>query len=156
MLVLIATDDLHGSTLDDRHDAVDGELVTPVVLECPDPHCDVCRRAWFGLVSHGGTTTAMVVDRPGVTEADLRVRVHEWLECSGVVDAVMQIRELDDDAEDEVEDDDPDLRDPVAEIAEIVDDHVREIRLICATYPVGTVVSRLGSLVAPRHVARAA
>lgn len=141
MLVLIATDELQGSAHDDHHYAVDGELVTPVVIECPDAHCEVCQRAWFGLVSHGGTTTAMVVERPGVTEADLRRRIHDWLDCTGLVDTVA--------ADDEVDD-------PVAAIGDIVDDHVREIRLICATYPVGTIVSRLGTLVAPRHLARAA
>ena len=141
MLVLIATDELQGSTQDDHHYAVDGELVTPVVIECPDAHCEVCQRAWFGLVSHGGTTTAMVVERPGVTEADLRRRIHDWLDCTGLVDTVAADDQLDD---------------PVAAVADIVDDHVREIRLICATYPVGTVVSRLGTLVAPRHLAQAA
>ena len=46
------------------------------MLDCPDEHCDVCDRGWFGLVSHGATTTAMVVDRPGVTEHMLRTRLH--------------------------------------------------------------------------------
>ena len=46
--------------------------------------------------------------------------------------------------------------DPVAAVDELVSAHLAEIRTICATYPVGTVVSRLGQLVAPRHLADAA
>lgn len=151
MLVLIATDEFHTAAHDDRQLAVDGELVTPVLLECADPHCDECQRQWFGLVSHGGTTTATVVDRPGVTEADLRRRIHEWLDCRGVVAAVVEGAESG-----SLEVDGMPVVDAVAALADLVDDHVREIRLICATYAVGTVVSRLGSLVAPRHLARAA
>jgi hypothetical protein len=143
MLVLIATDELQGSSPHDHHSAVDGELVTPVALDCADPHCDVCARAWFGLVSHGATTTAMVVDRPGVTAADLRRRVHEWLDCAGTIDLVVQAAEADGD-------------DPVAVVADLVDAHIAEIRLVCASYPVGTIVSRLGVLVSPRRLSRAA
>ena len=143
MLVLIATDELQGRAPGDHHSAVDGELVTPVTLECADPHCDVCARAWFGLVSHGGTTTAMIVDRPGVTEADLRRRIHEWLDCAGAVDLVVQATE-------------DDGGDPVAAVADLVDAHLDEIRLVCASYPLGTIVSRLGTLVSPRRLARAA
>jgi len=155
MLVLIATDQLRtsrpGSTPDDHHGAVDGELVTPVVMECADPHCDRCTRAWIGLVSHGDTTTAMIVDRPGVTVADLKRRIHDWLECGGWIDIVMDAAEA---GVYEVEG--VRVDDPVAAVAELVEAHIREIRLVCASFPVGTVVSRLGSLVAPRHLAQAA
>ena len=151
MLVLIATDELQGTAHGDRHHAVDGELVTPVVLECSDPGCDVCARAWFGLVSHGGTTTAMVVDRPGVTEAAIRSRIHEWLDCSGTVDLIVQASEAG-----EYEVDGVCVVDPVGAVDELVSAHLTEIRTICATYPVGTIVSRLGQLVAPRHLASAA
>ena len=48
MLVLVATKGPDGALPSDRHFAVEGELVVPVVLECPDTHCDVCARAWFG------------------------------------------------------------------------------------------------------------
>ncbi len=145
MLVLIATDVSHAATPSDHHHAVDGELVAPVVLDCIDEHCDVCRRAWFGLVSHGGTTTAMVVDRPGVSEAVLRERVHAWLDCNGTVDLVVQAVE-----QGEYEVAGQVLDDPVAAVAELVDAHVDEIREICANYPIGTVVSRMGQLIAPR------
>jgi hypothetical protein len=152
MLVLIATDELHGtSTPSDHHCAVDGELVAPVVLECSDALCDVCQRAWFGLVSHGATTTAMVVDRPGVTESILRERLHGWLDCSGTIDLIVQA----------VEDGDYEVAgecfdDPVSAVDDLVSAHVQEIREICANYPVGTMVSRMGQLVAPRAVAEAA
>jgi hypothetical protein len=151
MLVLIATDSLHGANEHDRQHAVDGELVTPVILECPDDRCEVCRRAWFGLVSHGGTTSAMVVDRPGVTESILRERIHSWLDCMGTVDLVVQATEAG-----EYEVDGRVIDDPVAAVDELVDDHVREIRLICEQFGIGTMVSRMGSLVAPRVADQAA
>jgi hypothetical protein len=151
MLVLIATDELHGATPNDHHCAIDGELVTPVVLECPDEHCDVCSRAWFGLASHGPTTTAMVVERPGVTEAILRERLHGWLDCTGAVDSIVQAVEAG-----EYEVAGQRFDDPVAAVAELVDAHIDEMREICASYPVGTTVSRLGQLVAPRSWTEAA
>ena len=155
MLVLIATDELSteplGATPSDHHCAVDGELVAPVVLDCPDERCDVCNRGWFGLVSHGATTTAMVVDRPGVTEHVLRTRLHGWLDSNGTIDAVVQAVEAGDYVVNgEVFDD------AVAAVDDLVSAHVDEIREICANYPVGTIVSRMGQLVAPRSTAVAA
>jgi len=152
MLVLIATDELQGATTpSDHHCAVDGELVAPVVIECPDEHCDVCNRAWFGLVSHGATTTAMIVDRPGVTASILRERLHGWLDCTGTVDAVVQAVEAG-----RYEVHGCVVDDPVAAVAELVDAHLDEINEICANFPVGTVVSRMGQLVAPRAWSEAA
>lgn len=151
MLVLIATDELHGHVPSDHHHAVDGELVVPVVLDCIDDSCEACARGWFGLVSHGGTTTAMVVDRPGVTESILRRRIHDWLDCGGVVDRVVQAVEAG-----EYEVGGELLDDPVVAVDELVQAHIDEIREICATYAVGTIVSRLGQLVAPRSWADAA
>ena len=151
MLVLIATDELHGATVNDHHHAVDGELVAPVVLECPDDRCDVCRRAWFGLVSHGPTTTAMVVDRPGVTEAVLRERLHGWLDHNGTIDLIVQAVDHGD-----YEVAGERFGDPVAAVADLVAAHIQEIREICAHYPVGTTLSRMGQLVAPRAGSEAA
>ena len=155
MLVLIATDELAtdqlGSTPSDHHHAVDGELVAPVVIECPDDHCDVCNRAWFGLVSHGGTTTAMVVDRPGVTDHVLRTRIHDWLDCNGTIDLVVQAVEAG-----EYEVSGQVFDDPVAAVDDLVSAHVDEIREICANFAVGTILSRMGQLVAPRSWAAAA
>ena len=151
MLVLIATDDVqhHPHARPDR--AIDGELVAPVVVPCHDPNCESCGHAWFGLVSHGPTETAMVVDRPGVTEADLRRRIHDWLDCQGVIDVIVDAAERGGYTVDGER-----VDDPVAAVAELVDEHVREIRMICASYPVGTVVSRFGSLVSASGLADAA
>ena len=151
MLVLVATKDLQGCSPSDRHFAKDGELVTPVVLECLDSDCDVCARAWFGLVSHAGTTTAVVADRPGVTEADLRRALHDWLDHQGTIDLIVQAAE---DGEYDV--DGHCVTDPVAAVAELVDAHIKEIREICTEFPVGTVVSRMGTLVSERVRLRAA
>lgn len=151
MRVLIATDHLQGSASTDHHDAVDGEIVMPVVVECGVPACDRCLRGWIGLVSHGATTTAMVVDRPGVTPVDLRRRVHDWLDRAGVVDTVVQAVEA---GAYEVAGQPVD--DPVVAVAELVEVHVAEIREVCDAFAVGTTVSRLGGLVAARRIDDAA
>ena len=147
MLMLIATGELPDSGPSDHHLAVDGELVAPVVLECPDTLCDVCPRAWFGLVSRAGTTTAMIVDRPDLTEAVLRDRIHDWLESCGSIDLVVEASEAG-----EYEVAGVRITDPLVAVDELVSAHVDEIRAICAEFPVGTVVSRFGQLVAPRAI----
>ena len=59
----------------------------------------------------------MVVDRPGVTEAILRERIHGWLDRTGTVDLVVQAAEAG-----EYEVDGQLVGDPVAAVAELVDD----------------------------------
>ena len=145
MLVLVAAKDPEGMLPSDRHFAVDGELVVPIVLECPDTHCDVCARAWFGLASHAATTTAMIADRPGVTGAELRRLVHDWLDHKGTVGLIVQAAE---DGEYQV--DGFPITDPVTAVADLVDAHVEMIRDICDGFPIGTVVSRMGTLVSER------
>ena len=89
----------------------------------------------------------MVVDRPGVDEAALRARLHDWLDAQGAVDAIVQAAEA--------EGCDPDgvpFDDPVAAVADLVDAHLAEIEAICRAFPVGTVVGRLGALVAPHRL----
>jgi hypothetical protein len=148
MLVLIATDPTPAhrrrAPRVDVPAAVDGELVTPPVVDCPDVECSTCATGWFGLVSHGASTTAMVVDRPGVTLADLERRIHDWLDCNGIVDTIVQAVE----AGEYVVDGQP-FDDPVAAVDDIVMAHVHDIQQICAEFPVGTELSRLGSLVSP-------
>lgn len=148
MLVLIATDSSPAHRRrrpwPDYKPAVDGELVSPPVIDCPDADCSSCAQGWFGLVSHGATTSAMVVDRPGVTLADLKRRIHDWLDCGGVVDTIVQAV----DAGEYVVDGEP-FGDPVAAVDDIVMAHVHHIQQICAEFPVGTALSRLGSLVSP-------
>lgn len=148
MLVLIATDPKPAhrrrAPLAEAQAAVDGELVTPPVVDCPDVECDTCATGWFGLVSHGASTTAMVVDRPGVTLADLKRRIHDWLDCNGIVDTIVQAVEAG-----EYVVDGEQFDDPVAAVDDIVLAHIDDIQQICAEFPVGTELSRLGSLVSP-------
>lgn len=151
MRVLIALDEQHRSSHAADGHAVDGELVTPVIVACADDGCEACQTSWFGLASHGGCAAAMVVERPGVTEWDLRGRLHDWLDCIGLVDRIVQASEA---GEHEV--DGVDVADPLAAVDALVGDHLAEIREICRTFPVGTVVSRLGQLVAARPVGLAA
>lgn len=152
MRVLIAVDHPGDRFGHDRSEgAIDGELVTPVIVGCDDPACTACHGAWFGLASHGPALAAMVVERPGVTAADLRHRVHAWLDCLGVVEQVVEATEAG-----EFELGGVRITDPVAAVGELVTDHVNEIAEICATFPVGTVLGRLGTLVAPHGVGLAA
>ena len=72
MLVLIATNEQQGSDPADYSFTVEGELVTPLANECASGGQCGCNRGFPGLASGFATTTAMVVDRPGVTEDDLR------------------------------------------------------------------------------------
>ncbi|HUF96484.1 MAG TPA: hypothetical protein VMM60_00045 [Ilumatobacter sp.] len=154
MRVLIATnlpdasETVHGQL---GRTAVDGELVAPTILECADRFCDTCRRGWFGLSTHRSTITAMVVERQHLAESQLRQLIHEWLDCQGTIDAVMQAV---DDGEFEVGGEV--VVDPVVAIDDLITDHVEEMRTICEAFPVGTVLSRMGSLVSPRVDARAA
>lgn len=155
MLVLIATDPTPAHRArhprSEVHTAVDGELVTPPVLDCADIDCRTCSTGWFGLVSHGTTATAMVVDRPGVTLGDLTWRIHDWLDCAGLVDTIVQAVESG-----EYTVDGELFDDPVAAVDELVMAHVHDIQQICAEFPVGTELSRLGSLVSPTHARVAA
>lgn len=144
MRVLIATDQHRRSAHDHDGSAIDGELVAPVVIGCPDAACQPCHGSWYGLVSHRGTPTAMVVERPGVGEVDVRARLHDWLDCTGTIDQVVQAAEAG-----EYEVDGMRVADPVQAVDELVADHLAEIREICSAFPVGTVLSRLGHLVAP-------
>lgn len=147
MLVLIATDSSpahHQRRRNGATAAIDGELVTPPVVDCPDVHCASCATGWFGLVSHGSTRTAMVVDRPGVRLADLKRRIHDWLDCGGIVDTIVQAVEAG-----EYEVDGVLITDPVEAVDEIVMAHIDDLRRICEEFPVGTELSRLGALVCP-------
>jgi hypothetical protein len=151
MLVLVATTHMQGSVSSDRCFAVDGELVAPAVLDCPDRHCEVCPRAWCGLASGGVTTTAMVVERPGVSPSDLRRAVHEWLDRNGTIDLIVQASEAG-----QYEVDGVPVVDPVIAVDDLVSAHIREIRDICEHFRPGTIVSRMDSLVSARVMRRAA
>lgn len=148
MLVLIATNELQGTSPDDYSFTVEGELVTPLAAECASGEQCGCDRGFPGLASGFATTTAMIAERPGVTEDDLRDAVFDWLDRTGWIDLFEETAHergsIDDDAEFDVDGDVDDL------IESIIDEHVESINDICSTYPVGTVISRRGSLVTTR------
>ena len=87
----------------------------------------------------------MCSDRPGVTEAELRRLVHDWLDHKGTVGLIVQAAE---DGDYQV--DGFPITDPVTAVADLVDAHVEMIRDICDGFPIGTVVSRMGTLVSER------
>ena len=90
MLVLIATGELQGTQPDDYSFTVEGELVTPVAAECASGERCGCDRGFPGLASGFATTTAMVAERPGVTEDDLRdaVRLQRRLRLGNAAEGV--------------------------------------------------------------------
>ena len=132
-------------------DAVDGEVVTPVLLECTQPERCRCSRAWAGLSTSGFAELAEVADRPNLGRAELRAAIHALLDEVGWIDEMMQAYEAGDARFDGIE-----LTDPVWATECMVDDHLEQIERICDTFPVGTVLSRLGDLVAPTVESRAA
>ena len=147
MLVLIATNELQGSDPDDYSFTVEGELVTPVATECASGERCGCNRGFPGLASGFATTTAMIVDRPGVTEDDLRDAVFDWMDRGGWIDLFERAAHERADANDDVIDPNDDVDDL---IESVIDEHVDCIHEICSTYPEGTVVMRRGTLVATR------
>ena len=83
MRVLVATNQLQGSTPGDYAHTVEGELVLVEVAECDSPEDCGCGRGWPGMASRKATTTAMVVELAHLSEADLRQAITDWLETSG-------------------------------------------------------------------------
>ena len=147
MLVLIATNELQGSAPGDYSFTVEGELVTPLATECASGERCGCNRGFPGLASGFATTTAMIVDRPGVTEDDLRDAVFDWMDRGGWIDLFEASARERADANDGVIDANDDVDDL---IESVIDEHVDCIHEICRTYPEGTVVVRRGTLVATR------
>ncbi len=147
MLVLIATNELQGSAPGDYSFTVEGELVTPVASECASGERCGCNRGFPGLASGFATTTAMIVDRPGVTEDDLRDAVFDWMDRGGWIELFERAALERADANDATIDPNDDVDDL---IESVIDEHVDCIHEICRTYPEGTVVMRRGTLVATR------
>ena len=151
MLVLIATNELQGTAPDDYAWTVEGELVTPVATECAEGDRCGCARGFPGLASDRATTTAMITERPGVTEDDLRDAVADWLDRGGWLDLLKSaaversIAAGHDGCLDMTE-----LADIDATVEAIVDEHVEMISQVCASFPEGTVVERHGTLVMAR------
>ena len=149
MLVLIATNELQGTSPDDYSFTVEGELVTPLAAECASGEQCGCDRGFPGLASGFATTTAMIAERPGVTEDDLRDAVFDWLDRTGWIDLFEETARdrasIDDvDAVFDVDGDVGDL------IESIIDEHVDCIHQVCSAYPVGTVVVRRGTRIMTR------
>jgi hypothetical protein len=147
MLVLIATNELQGSDPGDYSFTVEGELVTPLAAECASGERCGCNRGFPGLASGFATTTAMVVDRPSVTEDDLRDAVFDWMDRSGWIELFESAAQERADANDGVTDPNDDVDDL---IESVIDEHVDCIHEICRTYPEGSVVTRRGTLVMTR------
>ena len=131
-------------------EAVDGELVTPVLLECTEPARCRCNRSWAGLSTTGFSGLAEVADRPNLGRAELRRAIHNLLDEVGWIADVVQAIEVD------RADGITDVDDPVWAVERMIDDHLAQIDEICSTFPVGTVLSRLGDLVAPTVESRSA
>lgn len=131
-------------------EAVDGELVTPVLLECTEPARCRCNRSWAGLSTTGFSGLAEVADRPNLDRSELRRAIHNLLDEVGWIDDVVQAIEAD--RADGV----ADVDDPVWVVQRMIDDHLAQIDEICSTFPAGTVLSRLGDLVAPTVESRSA
>jgi len=147
MLVLIATNELQGTDPGDYSFTVEGELVTPLASECASGERCGCNRGFPGLASGFATTTAMVIDRPGVTEDDLRDAVFDWMDRGGWIELFESAARERADANDGVTDPNDDVDDL---IESVIDEHVDCIHEICRTYPEGSVVTRRGTLVMTR------
>ena len=145
MLVLIATHEFQGTAPGDYSHTVDGELVTAVVTECGSSDRCGCNRGFPGLASAKATTTAMIVDRPGVTEEDLRDAIYDWLDRGGWIDLIELA--TDEDGPFEYADD---------AVEDMINDHLDMITEVCASFPVGTVLSRRGQLISSRSMPTAA
>jgi hypothetical protein len=154
MRVLIATNELQGLSPGDYAWTVEGELVSGVATECDDGDRCGCSRGFVGLASSRATTTAMIVERPGIERADLRDAVHESLRRGGWI----RLLEAAYDAECEECDDEgiAGLDHPDDTIEEIIDEHVDTSEDVCDAFALHTVISREGALVFPRSVPKAA
>lgn len=133
MLVLVATNELQGTSGRDYAHTVEGELVTPVAAECGAPDRCGCNIGFPGLASSRATTTAIIADLPHITEAALRDVIIGALERDGWFDLVDEDGAM-----------------------ELVDEHIECIGAVCDNFPVGTVVGRDGSFVYARSARRAA
>ena len=133
MLVLVATEEMQGTVDGDYFWAIEGELVTPVVAECATPESCGCGAGFPGLATSRATTTATITELAHLTENDLRNVIEGALERDGWFDLI-----------------------DAGEAHELVDEHVDCIAAVCASFPVGTVVGRDGSIVFSRSAAKAA
>ena len=80
--LLVATTKGQGQRSDDYAWAVDGELVYVPDNDCSNPKCG-CERGFAGLASSKSTTTALVVDRPDISEGLLFELLDDAMERQG-------------------------------------------------------------------------
>jgi hypothetical protein len=155
MRVLIATNEHQGLAPDDYSWTVEGELVSGVATECSVGDRCGCSRGFVGLASSRATTTAMIVERPGIERDDLRDAVHESLRRGGWIELIEDAYEADC-KEIERLGMVAGLQAPDAAVEEIIDEHVETIEDVCNAFPLHTVICRQGSLVFPRAMPNAA
>jgi hypothetical protein len=151
MLVLVATNELQGTAPGDYAWTVEGELVTPVATECASGERCGCNRGFPGLARGRATTTALVVDRPGVGPSDLRDAVFDWLDRGGWIDLLRQTaieRSVAAGRGGHLEPRDDDDIDSMVDA--VIDEHVDMIEEVCSAFPEGTVIVRQGPLVSER------
>ena len=123
MKVLVATHDGQGHERDDYCWTVDGELVTPVAVACSNPGCG-CERGFPGLASERATTTAMVVERPGIDEVSLWNALADSLERQGWLTYLTPV-----------------------ERDELISEHLDAIVLMGESFREGTVLRRHGDVI---------
>lgn len=121
MLVLVATRDTQGQAEGDYCHTVEGELVTPITVECCLPDACGCTRGFPGLVSAHATTTAMVVDRAAITPTLLRQSVSDSLARGGSAAGAIDV-----------------------EFDEMIDEHVHTIVRVSKVFGEGAIVRRDG------------
>ncbi|MEZ5217583.1 MAG: hypothetical protein R2705_15735 [Ilumatobacteraceae bacterium] len=126
MKVLVATKP-HAEGPEEFFHAVDGELVTPLVLPCDAPDRCGCGRGFVGLGSGRSTSSATVCDLPHLGVAHLRDAVTRSLERSGWLHHLA-----------------PDDQD------DLTDAHVESIRGVADAFEVGTILARHEDLVTGR------
>jgi len=124
MKVLVATHQTQGDQEGDYCWSLDGELVTPFVLECRSPATCGCGRGFPGLASSRATTTALVVDLAHIGLGELEQAVSDsflrdnWITMDRLAYADVVI---------------------AAQLSHILE--------VASRYPVGTVVRRSGPTV---------
>ncbi len=130
MKVLVATKSGQGGASGDYSSTVEGELVTPITVECCSPESCGCGRGFPGLASSRATTTAMVVSRDDIQPNQLREAIASSLRRDGWLKGLNQ-----------------------AERRELIQAHFSAIEQVCAGFAVGTVVGRNNAFVSRRAVA---
>ena len=130
MKVLVATKLGQGRESGDYSWTVEGELVTPITVECSSPVSCGCGRGFPGLASSRATTTAMVVSRDEIQPQQLRQALTDSLRRDGWLKGLNP-----------------------AERRELVEAHFSAITRVCNSFAVGTVVQRVNSLVWSRAAA---